>query len=124
MNWSTFIIWIGVAYAVYYALVFLIDLLKGVKPGGVDQEEAIDVSGLYAQAGVPAEVVEDEDKELEETEEEAFELEVTSKKKVMPQTFDSVGRSLAPVHSVGMSLVELIAHTKREAIQATANIQY
>lgn len=128
MTWSTFIVWIGVAYGVYYALVLLIDVLKGVKPGGVSEEEAIDVSGLYDQAGTPAEVIMD-DEEPEsvadtEEEEERFVVEMVSKKKVTPRIFDSAGPGLVAVHSVGMSLTDLIANQKKQAVQATANIHF
>lgn len=130
MAWSKFIIWTGIAYAVYYAFVFLADLLKGVKSGGLAMDDSIDVSGLYADAPAPAEVeesyedAEPNDGDGEETEEEVFVIEKVSEKIEATETVNNIEQSLVAVHSVGLSLSDLIARQKREAIQATASIQF
>lgn len=132
MAWNKFIIWTAIAYAVYYAFVVLADLLKGVNSGNTTAEDSIDVSGLYADAPTPAEVEMDEDhvesepgdEDEEDSEEEVFVIEKIHKKEEARETADNVGQGLVAVHSLGMSLTDLIAHQKREAIQAAASIHF
>ncbi len=91
MTWSKFITSLFLGYLAYYAIVFLIDFIRGgnVKSPTGGDDDSLDVSGLYQDSDL--QMVEVEEDHIESSSasvpslsssEESFEIQIVEKKRI------------------------------------------